>query len=1131
MTEIKTEQGSPRRILPQLSRSPAVVRLLVLAISCTAYVAFSFTIQASLPSDGVLLTELGPSGLSVAVELLPSEQGLQVGDHLRTIQGQSIWSLLDSSLQSFPAGLNAGDQVVENWRIGQTVTYSVIRDAEIVDVPVTLDQFPLNRLPIFRFGAYGVAFLSLGIGVYALMAQPRNSMVHLLFLICVSLVLPLTLHSQSAIFLMPTLFVLEYGIKMLSMTLLYSSFLHLFLVFPEPKSFTRGREKWLLGLHLINPLVSLLAGLLFADTPSRSVALAQQVNSTIGVVMLLTGMVSIIHTYVTVTQATARSQIRWVVWGGVIGLLPYTVLTGLPEGITGRSILPLEVTSLFIAAVPITTSIAVIRHRMFNIDVLIHRTVRYGFLLLILTGVYLLVVAVFERTVMGLTGQANEPLAVFFSTLLVSTAFFSLRRRVANIIDRIIYDTRIDPPLFLSEMSEQLSSAIHLDEVAGLLTEVVPQRIGARAGALMVLSEDESNLEVVSGDSLSLPLENALDVWSKHKGEPVHRTAPPAWFPATALQVMEQQGVDLLLPLEVGDQMVGLWSIGSRDQGVAYTSEEILTLATLGRQAAISVQNARLVRSIEGHRQKLEREVRHRIIDLESERNRLNVILQNMADGLLVTDVSGRVLLTNPAFEEMVRRPARTLLGRPLDDALVFPSLSALIQRAVELRGELVQTADLTRGEQVLKASASALRDRSGVITVLRDITHEAEVDRMKSEFISTVSHELRTPLTSVLGFAKLVRRTFNQAITPALPEDETLHKAAQRVDDNLEIIVTEGDRLTRLINDVLDIAKMEAGKIEWHNRKVDFYELVELAIRHASALSDEKGLAIESHVPPNLPLLVADADRVQQVLTNLISNSIKFTDQGRITISARVLPPGSNMQGNELNNPHVPALLATVTDTGMGIAAEDIPRLFLRFQQLGGDELTSKPQGTGLGLAICREIVTHYGGSIWAESSFGSGTTISFMMPLPAPESAEAIATITPDKSVIPDEETDRQAFILIVDDEPHIRQLLRLILEEAGHRTMAVATGAEAVDQARRHHPDVILLDVMMPGISGFDVLQILRSDPITTDIPIIILSMLENRQRGLALGADVYLTKPIERDELLEAVSMLLAPEVVE
>jgi PAS domain S-box-containing protein len=1034
-------------------------------------------------------------------------------------------------LLSFPAGFNTEIPLVENWIIGQTVTYTVIRDTAVVDVPVRLNQFPLSRLPLFRFGAYGVALLSLGVGVYTLMARPSETFARLLFLICLSLVLPLTLHSQSAIFLTPTLYVLEHGIKILSGTLLYSSFLHLFLIFPESKPIIRGRERWLYGLHLINPLISLLAGVLVADTPSKSVALAQQVNSTVGLVMLLIGMVGIIHTYVTVTQATARSQIRWVVWGGVIGLLPYVLLTVLPEGITGRSILPLEATSFFITAVPVTIAIALIQHRMFDIDVLIHRTVRYGFLLLVLTGVYLLVVALFGRTVMGLTGQANEPLVVFLTTLLVSTAFFSLRKRVANIIDRIIYGTRIDPPLFLAEMSEQLSGAIHLDDVAGLLTDAAPQKIGAHSSALMVLSEDESQLEVVNGNPLALPLGNALSEWTDHKGDPVLRAVPPAWFPATALEMMEQQNVDLLLPLVVGEQLVGLWSIGARDRGGAYTSEEISTLATLGRQAAIAVQNARLVRRIEGHRQKLEREVRHRIIDLESERNRLNVILQNMADGLLVTDVSGRMLLTNPAFEEMVRQPARTLLGRPLDDALVFPSLSALIKRAVEIRGELVQTADLTRGDQVLKASASALRDRSGVVTVLRDITHEAEVDRMKSEFISTVSHELRTPLTSVLGFAKLVRRAFNQAITPALPDEETLKKAVQRVDENLEIIVTEGDRLTRLINDVLDIAKMEAGKTEWHDRKVDFRELVELAIRHASTLSKDKGLTINSEIPSDLPLLVADADRVQQVLTNLISNSIKFTDQGHITISAKVLPPGSSVSGNQLKNPRVPALLASVADTGSGIAAEDIPRLFLRFQQLGGDELTSKPQGTGLGLAICREIVSHYGGAIWAESSFGNGTTVSFMLPLPAPETAEAIATISSTPVVPLDEESERQAFILIVDDEPHIRELLRLILEETGHRTLAVATGAEAVDQARRHQPDVILLDVMMPGISGFDVLQILRADPATADIPIVILSMLENRQRGLALGADVYLTKPIERDELLEAVSMLLTPEAVE
>jgi DNA-binding response OmpR family regulator len=206
------------------------------------------------------------------------------------------------------------------------------------------------------------------------------------------------------------------------------------------------------------------------------------------------------------------------------------------------------------------------------------------------------------------------------------------------------------------------------------------------------------------------------------------------------------------------------------------------------------------------------------------------------------------------------------------------------------------------------------------------------------------------------------------------------------------------------------------------------------------------------------------------------------------------------------------------------------MPRLFQRFQQVG-DTLRNKPKGTGLGLAICREIVTHYGGTIWAESKLGVGSTFYFALPLvlSAPDLVVPVVSEIRRriKGVLP-ASSERPELLLIVDDEPSIRSLLTQELGQAGYRTLEAANGAEALALARRYKPALILLDVMMPDISGFDVTRVLKADPATASIPILILSIIEDRQRGLTLGADAYLTKPVESDRLLNTIASLLTQE---
>ena len=243
------------------------------------------------------------------------------------------------------------------------------------------------------------------------------------------------------------------------------------------------------------------------------------------------------------------------------------------------------------------------------------------------------------------------------------------------------------------------------------------------------------------------------------------------------------------------------------------------------------------------------------------------------------------------------------------------------------------------------------------------------ELDVLKSAFLSTVSHELRTPLTAILGFAKLIAKEFGEHFQPLCAGHEKLGRRGGRIRDNLAIIHTEAERLTRLINDVLDVGKINSGYMQWHDQLVDPRLIIrKAAAAQESALALKSGVSLELDLPDTLPLLALDADKFEQLLLNLLGNAIKFTDKGIIHVEASC-DAGA-------------VFVVRVRDSGRGIQAEDLDKIFDAFYQGAAESGDGKPKGTGLGLAICRHIVEHYGGRIWAESQPGTGSVFSFILP-----------------------------------------------------------------------------------------------------------------------------------------------------
>lgn len=478
--------------------------------------------------------------------------------------------------------------------------------------------------------------------------------------------------------------------------------------------------------------------------------------------------------------------------------------------------------------------------------------------------------------------------------------------------------------------------------------------------------------------------------------------------------------------------------------------------------------------------------------------------------------LSGRSMVVSNAQTNPIATLIHGVMRRQQVECLMMVPLLA--------RGEVIGTigigtdqpgreftpAEVSLAETVAGQIAVAI-ERARLYTEAQDARAAAEeANESKSAFLASVSHELRTPLTSVLGFAKIIQKRLDERIFPLIKErDARTERTITQIAENVQIIVEEGDRLTALINNVLDLSKIEAGKVEWDMQPLSIAAVAERAVAATKALFVHKNLNLIYDVPDTLPLITGDRDRLIQVVVNLISNAVKFTPEGSVTCRAR------QVYGE---------IVLSIMDTGIGIASEDQQTVFEKFKQVG-DTLTDKPQGTGLGLPICKEIVEYHGGRIWVESTPGQGSNFSFAIPILA---THTVRITEGDFTVLVEtlkeqmlKSSMRQKNILIVDDDTAIREMLQQELRSAGYLVESAKTGQEAITGVKLHQPDLMILDILLPDMSGFEIITLIRSIPQFMNLPIIVLSIVEDKDKGLRMGADSYLLKPIDSDALLQEI----------
>jgi PAS domain S-box-containing protein len=511
-----------------------------------------------------------------------------------------------------------------------------------------------------------------------------------------------------------------------------------------------------------------------------------------------------------------------------------------------------------------------------------------------------------------------------------------------------------------------------------------------------------------------------------------------------------------------------------------------------------------------------------KLADAETERQKelLQLILESIADGVVVADSNGKFLLFNAAAEQVLGIGATDTTpdqwsdryGSYLPDGVtLYPPNDLPLVRA--MRGETVDAVELfIRNAKVpdgrliritggpLKGADGALQ---GGVVVFHDITLQkraqevlvqakeqaVRASKFKDQFLSTMSHELRTPLNAVLGFSDLLA-------------DERYGPLNDRQQRYVTHIHTGGKHLLKLISDILDLSKIEAGRMELSREDVTVASAFSEVISALYPLAEKKSQALLQQVEPNLHVH-ADAMRFKQVLMNLAGNAIKFTPEGgRIELAARQVDDQIRVE---------------VRDNGPGIPPEQQQRIFEAFFRL--TETGSATEGTGLGLAITSRLVELHGGKLGIESQPGEGTCFYFALPL------VAIIPDQPIQTSIPMPRARNAPRILIVEDNAATGQLIQSQLTSSGYETLRCDKPERATDMAAELQPDAITLDLLMQPVHGLEVLLQLKSDPRTSKIPVIVVTIVDQPGVGTALGADEYLIKPVDKATLLAAVERCL------
>lgn len=555
------------------------------------------------------------------------------------------------------------------------------------------------------------------------------------------------------------------------------------------------------------------------------------------------------------------------------------------------------------------------------------------------------------------------------------------------------------------------------------------------------------------------------------------------------------------VPMLVGDKAIGLLTLDSRRVG-AFDEDVLLQAITFATQAGLAIENARLFQQTQTNLQEITRlhqrylqERWEEFLTEEEARQRSGYLFDQK-------NVQPAGDLWRPEIEVAMAR-GQTLAMTAEDEKWRDGDGDARSSLVVplRLRGQIIgaldffemeryrqwSEEDIALVEAVADQVALAVENARAYEEIQKTAVQLREVDELKSQFLANMSHELRTPLNSIIGFSRVLLKGIDGPLTEL-----------QRAD--LNSIHNNGQYLLGLINDILDLSRIEAGKMELVFEPADLSPIIDGVMTSVIGLVKDRPITLVKEVADDLPIVRADTTRIRQVILNLVSNAAKFTEEGTITLRA--------WADSEY-------ITISITDTGIGIPEEFHERIFQEFRQVDGSA-TRRASGTGLGLPISRHFIELHGGRIWLESTVGVGSTFTFNIPIHGPGYVE-----DPELSVLKIDH-DRPLVLILESDEKMV-SFYRRYLERHGYQAIGLTDPGRLQLWVRELSPFAVLMDVILPETDGWLLLEKLKTSRETAHIPIVICSIVNEEARGLSMGAAAYLTKPVLEEDLLKAMDL--------
>jgi PAS domain S-box-containing protein len=656
---------------------------------------------------------------------------------------------------------------------------------------------------------------------------------------------------------------------------------------------------------------------------------------------------------------------------------------------------------------------------------------------------------------------------------------------------------RADEQQALLETMADLSAELELPKLLQAVLRRAVSLLGVSGGELAIYDEQAHELEIVANHAMEqVSVGSRLAVGEGAMGhvaqtlEPLIITDYGEWAGRSARYATVEAHAAVVLPLVVAGQLVGVIDFWHADRDRRFGPEDHRLLKLFATQAAVAIENARLYTSARQQRQYFAELVR------------------NSPVAIVTLDPNHHIVSINPAFEKLYGYTEQEVLGRNLDDMITTEQTRAQAvaytqeasDHAVKGIGQRRRKDGTLVDVEVLAVPVEVDGERVGLMGLYHDVSElldarrEAEAaNSAKSQFLANMSHELRTPLNAIIGYSEMLQEDAEDANQPGfVPDLEKIHAA--------------GRHLLALINDILDLSKIEAGKMELYLERFDVRTVLDEVATTIRPLVEQNANRFELQVDDTVQQMHSDATRIRQVLLNLLSNACKFTERGTITLVVR----GERDEGAG------EGVVLQVRDTGIGMTEDQLQRVFEAFAQAEATT-ASRYGGTGLGLAISRRFCQMLGGDLSAESEAGTGSTFTVRLPAEAPTGRPAAAPEPPDATAAEGAGAGSAGTVLVIDDDVAVRNLMGRLLQKEGFHVHLADGGEAGLALARQIRPDVITLDVLMPQMDGWAVLTALKADHELAEIPVIMLTIVDEKNLGFALGASEYLTKPIDRERL--------------